>query len=170
MILPPTGGPPPKGAAVRGRMERKNPGALESQSRLTSLSLSLFVSLSLSPSLPLLLCSGARRMGRPHPPLCRAAPSRHFERMGLAIHLQFRGVAGAPSLPLSLSPSLPLSLPPSLPPSLPLSLSLSLSLSVSVSLSLYEGVDRATRFGVNGPGLLPRQQERKLSPTQRPER
>ena len=27
MILPPTGGPPPKGAAVRGRMERKNPGA-----------------------------------------------------------------------------------------------------------------------------------------------
>ena len=36
-----------------------------------------------------LLCSGARRMGRPHPPLCRAAPSRHFERMGLA--LQYKG-------------------------------------------------------------------------------
>ena len=44
-----------------------------------------------------LLCSGARGMGSPHPPLCRAAPSRHFERMGLAIHLQFRGMAGAPS-------------------------------------------------------------------------
>ena len=24
-------------------------------------------------------------MGSPHPPLCRAAPSRHFERMGLAL-------------------------------------------------------------------------------------
>ena len=32
-----------------------------------------------------LLCSGARGMGSPHPPLCRAAPSRHFERMGLAL-------------------------------------------------------------------------------------
>ena len=29
MILPPTGGPPPKGAAVRGRMERKTPGPLK---------------------------------------------------------------------------------------------------------------------------------------------
>ena len=43
---------------------------------------------SLSLSLFALLCSGARRMGRPHPPLSRAAPSRHFERMGLA--LQFK--------------------------------------------------------------------------------
>ena len=33
----------------------------------------LFLSLPLS-----LLCSGARRMGRPHPPLCRAAPGYTF--------------------------------------------------------------------------------------------
>ena len=53
-----------------------------------SLSLSIVRSLSLSLfflSLFALLCSGARRMGRPHPPLSRAAPSRHFDRMGLAL-------------------------------------------------------------------------------------